>query len=383
MHVMIVARGIPSEDYPTSGIFEFDQAQALKATGVNVSYAVIDLRSIRKKRKIGLNKYTRNGIDVFSYSVPCGPVGCELLSLAGVYSFRRIFTEICQDKGVPDVIHAHFAVRNGYYAAHGLNGQDIPLVITEHDGDVLNQRLSKIEKKHLQRSVDLSSAVICVSDVLKNSIEDMTGKEGIVVIPNAISSDFFYKHRNDALDRFTFISVSRLYAVKRNKLLIDAFCLSFNQNKQVRMVIIGGGPEEAELRKHIADLSAQDQIELLGYLDRAMVIKALSQADAFVLASASETFGVVYAEALACGLPVVSTRNGGADSIVNHENGLLTQVDDLHELSAALTKMSNDIHTYNRDKISERAIKLYGSSSVSKKLIGVYESAINCKASNK
>lgn len=380
---MIVARGIPSEEYPTSGIFELDQAQALKAAGMNVSYAVIDLRSIRKRRKIGLIKYTRNGIDVFSYSIPCGPVGCRLLSLAGVYSFRRIFTEICQDKGIPDVIHAHFAIRNGYYAAQGLNGRAIPLVITEHDGDVLNQRLSKIERKYLQRSVDLSSAVICVSDVLKNSIEDMTGKDDIAVIPNAISSEFFYKNRKGSSDRFTFISVSRLYAVKRNKLLIDAFCKSFSQNKQVRLVIIGGGPEEAELRKHIVDLSAQDQIELRGYLKRAMVIQALSQADAFVLASASETFGVVYAEALACGLPVVSTKNGGADSIVNLENGLLTKVDDLHELSAALIKMSNDIDTYNRVKISERAIELYGSSSVAKKLIGVYKSAINCKTSNK
>lgn len=376
MHIMVISRGVPSKEYPTNGIFEYDQARALKEAGHNVSFAAIDLRSIRKKRKLGLQKYAFDGIDIFHYSFPCGPIPNAILAKAGVYLYKKVFAAICDEKGRPDIVHAHFAVRNGFYAAKGLVNNDVPLIVTEHDGDVLNKRLSREKLKQLRYTTNRAFKIICVSNALKRSVSELTGCNRIVVIPNAISNEFTYKEHYRATTGFKFISVSRLYEVKRNKLLINAFCAAFQGDPNVSLTIIGGGPLESELKAYISSESKQNRIHLTGYLERSDIINMLTDADAFVLASVSETFGVVYAEALACGIPAISTQNGGANDIIDSSNGLLVPIDNLEALTEALKKMRTTAHLYDRRQIAVQASSKFSSGAVAAELLDVYHDAV-------
>ena len=94
--------------------------------------------------------------------------------------------------------------------------------------------------------------------------------------------------------------------------LLRAFAERFAGDPSVRLGIGGDGPERGRLHELAGSLAIAEQVDWLGALDRDGVRQAMCEADAFVLPSRLETFGVVVIEALACGLPVVATRSGGA-----------------------------------------------------------------------
>ena len=70
MKAFVISRGIPTEDYPLYGIFEFDQAKALAKSGVDTSMLVIDFRSRNYKRKYGLLSYKKDDVNIFELSLP-------------------------------------------------------------------------------------------------------------------------------------------------------------------------------------------------------------------------------------------------------------------------------------------------------------------------
>ena len=94
----------------------------------------------------------------------------------------------------------------------------------------------------------------------------------------------------------------------------------------------------------------EKQIKLLGRLSRLRTAEEVKNSDAFVLASVNEPFGVVYIEALACGKPVIGSRNGGAEFIINSSNGLLVDVDNREQLAKAMKYLYDNINGYDRKK---------------------------------
>ena len=95
MKVLIISRGLPQPDNPTFGIFEIDQAKALKKSGVDVIFFAVDLRSIRRKRRYGIVKTLHEGIEFYTINVPLGNVPpnifCPVGSVALKYLFNSVF----------------------------------------------------------------------------------------------------------------------------------------------------------------------------------------------------------------------------------------------------------------------------------------------------
>ena len=120
--------------------------------------------------------------------------------------------------------------------------------------------------------------------------------------------------------------VNVLYAGRLSKekgvdLLADAFLRAHQSDPRLHLVLAGGGPEEALLRERLGERAT-----FLGWLEGDALARAYASADAFLFASATETFGQVVLEAQASGLPVVAVDRGGPSSLIQHgETGLLAE----------------------------------------------------------
>ena len=116
-------------------------------------------------------------------------------------------------------------------------------------------------------------------------------------------------------------------------MLIRAFSKAFKDQPKVNLTIVGDGPEYNNLNNLIKTLKMEKQISLYGSANREEVKMLLQKSDAFVFSSQYETFGVVLIEAMACGLPVVATKCGGPESIIDSDKvGLLSEINEMNYL---------------------------------------------------
>lgn len=143
-------------------------------------------------------------------------------------------------------------------------------------------------------------------------------------------------------DGCVFVSIGRLVKAKGYDTMIQAMSRLKHKGRNAELLIAGEGPLRTELEAQIAGENAP--VRLLGNLDRAGVVEAMTAADAFVLASGYEPWGLVVNEAALCGLPlVVSDAVGaGADLLVEGENGYVYPAGDVDALAERLGRLAGD-----------------------------------------
>ncbi len=167
-----------------------------------------------------------------------------------------------------------------------------------------------------------------------------------------ITSDFIQ------YDCFSFLSVSRLHYNKGLDTLLHSFGkLIYSKKIKAKLFIAGNGPEEQNLLQVRNRLRLNDHVVFLGYLTQEILIKEMKKVNAFVLPSRTEAFGIVFVEAMACGLPVVGSKIGGIPELINSQVGLLVEVDKIDELTNAMAHIINNYEKYNRDTIVKHAKK--------------------------
>ena len=325
----MISRGCPTLDNPMNGNFEFDQARALAAIGYRVAMLCVDRRKKAMNRKVGITVENIDGVSVYKIFLFPLPVRFCLLLTTFISSILGsfLFLKVKKDIGLPDIIHSHYLYNHPIAIAIGKKYK-IPIILTEH-WSVLNFAVIPSSIKYLaRRTYPYASAVVAVSKSLSEAIRRISSVDSIV-INNMVDVNFFSERsipiREKKVD-FIFISVGSLAPVKNYELLIDSFVdAKFPVNVQLH--IVGYGREYERLRAQIEMLKVENQVLLLGKKTREEIRALLQNADVFVLSSKSETFGVVLIEAMACGLPVISTKCGGPEEFVNDEVGRLVPND--------------------------------------------------------
>ncbi len=142
---------------------------------------------------------------------------------------------------------------------------------------------------------------------------------------------------------FNVLSVGRLHHAKRHDLLIEAVGLLWAEGRDVRLRILGGGPEEPELREQTRRLGLDDRVTLAGSVSEDRVIEEVRGSDAFALANPAEPLGVVFMEAMSCAVPVIGVRGGGVAEIVDHgRTGLLVEPESAEAIADALRSLMDD-----------------------------------------
>jgi len=388
MYVLIITNGYPTMAYPGNGIFEFDQAKALQVAGCKVIFAGVDLRSIRRWRKWGFEHLFKGGVEIYALNIPVGRVPHTLLSYIGKWGIQRLYKKIKKEHGEPDIIHAHFLGMGEITLALREMAKSSKLVLTEHTS-VLNDTLDRIptwmkySAKHIYSQFD---KVIAVSPQLSDNINRFFAANSMPV-PNMIDGVFLNanvrRRKKTGSESFKFIFVGNLIDRKQPVLCIESFYKAFKgsgfkdiSGRSICLNIIGDGPERKKCIETIDKLELRNNVFMLGRLERKFIAKKMQECDCFVLPTKLETFGVVYIEAMACGLPVIATRCGGPESFVDESNGILIPVDDEPALVSAFKNMLENADNFDSEMIAKTAASNFSPCAVSQKIINVYENLL-------
>jgi glycosyltransferase involved in cell wall biosynthesis len=161
-----------------------------------------------------------------------------------------------------------------------------------------------------------------------------------------------------APDTLVVASLGRLAPEKSPLTILEAFEIAARKRRDLRLLLIGGGPMEAELRERAETPTLAGRVRLTGQLPRPEALATLAGADLFVFASQTETQGLVLAEALAAGLPALAVEGPGVrDSVRDGVDGRILPADPaetrVERLAAALEEMARDDAT--RGSMAARA----------------------------
>jgi len=199
----------------------------------------------------------------------------------------------------------------------------------------------------------------------------------ITTIPNMVDTGYFCPapaEKDKPVEPFVFFSLAFLEPVKGFDNLISAFnILNSKFPHRFRLVIGGDGSQRQVLGAMVARLGLQAVVTFTGGLTREEVRRYYRSSHAFVLASRFEAFGVVFIEAMACGIPVIATRSGGPETFIGPDSGMLVNADCPEELAAAMEEMAGNYAAYNPEHIRLQTINHFSRQAIARKYGDIYK----------
>ncbi len=247
------------------------------------------------------------------------------------------------------LIDAHFAYPDGEAATQLGRWLQLPVTITLRGTEVPHSR-NPVLRPHLARTLKAAARVFAVSDSLRRlAVELGAAAEKTEVVGNGVDTVRFHPvDRAAARARFglpdsakVLISVGGLVERKGMHRVIECLPALIGQHPSLHYLIVGGGSPEgdnrAELTAQVAQLGLGERVHFLGALPPDELKWPLSASDVFVLATRNEGWANVFLEAMACGLPVVTTDVGGnAEVVCRDELGSIVPFGDGAALQQAL-----------------------------------------------
>jgi glycosyltransferase involved in cell wall biosynthesis len=228
-------------------------------------------------------------------------------------------------------------------------------------------------KRYIRSAFENASAIISVSKGLSHAMKPYSGNRQIIIVPNVVDTDYFSLPSVRSLPPpFVFLGIAHLVERKGFHILINAFARKFKNNRNVRLEIGGDGPQRQKLEALCKRLYVEDKVSFLGALSREQVREAMWRVHAFVLPSFHETFGVVIIEAMSTGLPIIATRSGGPEDIVNSDIGLLIKPGDEEELANAMQCVLES-NRFSYEAIHNYTVSRYGELAIASSLGDIYQ----------
>ena len=376
MFIVIVARGVPSERTPLWGIFELDQARALRAAGHRVVIAALDVRSIRRRRPFGLRHEVVGGIDVHTASIPLGRVPTAIDQAVLDRAFDAVYGRIVARHGAPDIVHAHFT-KYALAASRSQHRDDFTLVVTEHNSKFTPTSIPLDLRVKASEAYRRADEVIAVSPALAEIITNNFDLP-VKVVPNIVDVATFARlPRVSHTGRIRLVSVGNLIERKRMVLLVDGFAQAFADRPEISLAIMGEGDQRDEITRHVEESGLTGRVELLGQCTRAEISHEFATADGFVLLSQWETFGVVFIAAMASGLPVLSSLCGGPEGFIHEGVGMFADTSGVAELAGSLAEFVGHFRDWDADSIRADVTARFGPDTIAAELTRVYTEAMS------
>lgn len=294
------------------------------------------------------------------------------------------YKEVKKDNGKPDIIHVNVLTRTGLLARWLKFTQNIPYVITEHWTRylALNNSYKGAFRKFLTQIVSRNaSAIMPVSEQLKNAmIAKKIHHDNYQVVNNVVDDYFFVEPQSTdhAKGKKQVLLVSCFLEKAKNVFgLLNAFKAISKYRDDFELTIVGNGVDYENTVSYYESLNFEEGLlHFKGELSPQEVAKQFQACDFSIIFSNYETFGVVIAESLACGKPMVSTKVGIADDFIDEKSGLLVDVGDEVSFEKAINFMLDHYQNYDSKAIQAKAQSLFGSEPVGMQIVKIYQEAI-------
>jgi len=385
LHVLFLPSSYPTRQSPIKGIFVQQQANALRKSGVEVGVIYPYFRSLHE---LNISALSDNHFQISFEQEKDIPTYCfcgwniprlRLEPFLWERQAKRLFQSYICEFGTPDIIHAHNTLWGGYSAMTIAEQTGIPFIITEHNSSFARGLIRSWQKPCVRRVFSKADSLLTVSNKLAEQMQTYARDRKIEVVPNVVDTEYFTPPPLQRDGRpFRILTVALLTPVKGIDILLKAFAQAFDRRENVLLEIGGDGTQRKELEDLTAKLQIENQVRFLGMLSREQVREAMWMSNIFVLPSYVETFGVVLIEAMATGLPVIATRCGGPEDIVEPETGWLIKPGDIEELAAALKYTYMNYHEIKRQQsyIRNYAVNHFSGETIASTLLKHYNNVL-------
>lgn len=392
--VLVLSHMFPHPDQPSSGPFVLEQVKALR------EHAGIDAR-VLTGRPFWMNR-GQSFIGYWSLNDQYRRLhaaqtwkqldGVPVLYLPyqvclGFWNHRRMYRsamlrriEEIREQFPFTCVHAHTSFLDGGAGQAIAQRYNVPLFITEHTNPFAILTQQRLVRKGTLASLNFAERVIAVSEAQRRDVlpSMAPGREDrLIVMPNGVDTSAFVPSRrraNPEAPRLLYIGFFADY--KNVPLLLDAFAGVVRQVPGASLWLIGKGEggEEASLRAMADRLGLRQHVTFLGSQSRESVARILREdVDMLVLSSRTESFGCVLIEAMACGLPVVSTRSGGPDDIVTEPFlGRLCENNSPEALAQAILEVISNHEKFDRRRIRRHVEERFSYASLAAGLADLY-----------
>ena len=257
-----------------------------------------------------------------------------------------------------DVVNTHFVLPTGPVGDRLASVARIPHVLTVHGGDLYDPSKRLSPHRHamlrawIRRLLRRADVVVGQSRNTLENVRRFYAPDVRVIqiplgIPRPVVPEAARAPFRCADDDVVFVTIGRLVARKAVHQLVSM--MERFRGRPVRLLVVGTGPQETRLHAAIARRRLHDHVRLVGQLSDAEKFQLLAVADAYVSTSQHEGFGLVFLEAMACGLPVVAYDHGGqADFLRDGETGFVVPLNDLETFIDRCRRLAEDVELRRR-----------------------------------
>ncbi len=397
MNLFVIPSWYPNPVQPVAGVFTMEQVHAIAEICPDINVIVstwghdqchLTIEKILQAGRVlrwfckqgrnivrTSNKVTEifNPAITWSRTWPSGGVTPSLLNA------NRKNLNTAQDRfGKIDLIHAHVSFPAGYIAAILSREFGIPYVITEHMSPFPFHRLTEDGRpvEEIDFAINHASATIAVSPFSADQIESF-GYKRPHVMPNMVDERRFRVNRQLPSQPFVFFTLCGMSAQKGIDHLLQSIAQWNPDQEECRFVIGGQGKMLEAYKKMASQLGIGHLVHWPGLISRESAPDYFQHCHAYVMPSRHESFGIVCAEAIASGKPVIATRCGGPESIVNDKNGLLVDIGDVEALTKAMRYIKNNWQSYRANDIRKDFEQRFSRPVIVQQLCSLYSTVLS------
>lgn len=297
--------------------------------------------------------------------------------------YKKVLESLIKDMNwKPDLIHGHCTYKGGIVAVDLGKEFSIPTIITEHFGPFLLHRYPRFYIEKILISLQNTDKLISISTD-KMRIINMHGiQREQIVFGNFVDERIFtLPNKKKKSNVFRILIVAYLDFIKDLPTFFAAiYEMIRHGHDSIRATIIVGGLG-GNLSKNAYENFAKEHgvykyCSFVYKVPREQMSLYYENNDVLVSTSIAEGCQVSVLEALACGLPVVSTANGSFEDIVTPYNGIMIKIKDFKAIAQALIKIKNGEIKFDRNKIRENVVEKHGSTAFRNRMKNIYENTM-------
>lgn len=313
----------------------------------------------------------------------------DLESPGGLWVLPNIVDPTVKERLIkfkPDILHSHDPAFVGISAIQLGYEEGIPVIFTVH-GDIRRFIADSLPKFwgvlflpivmiYLRKYLNMCDLITVPNESIKKAIRAERIYTKIAVQPMGIElSGFKVESRKYPQGKVSLLSVGSLNKIKRMKILVDM--MRYLDSAKYSLTIVGEGPERARIEAHIAKYKLGN-VKLVGRVQHATTQKYYKGSDMFVFGSSTEAQGLVFIEAMAAGLPIVSTENLGSKHMVRQEkSGITIRQPSAKSLAKSVIKIAETEALYiSYSKNGIKNSQKYDTKNTSRRMVEIYEDTI-------